>query len=208
VLFMKGTPQMPQCGFSRAVVQILDLHDIPKNDVKAYNVLEDQELREAIKEYSSWPTIPQVYVDGEFIGGCDIVMEMHSKGELAKVHASRSLAAGLGSNCAPRSFSTSRGRRPTRSRQAPSSCKISPAQWQCERSAVYKEARLHIVGDGFVPVLDLLDDLLLLLQQRNHVLELLPLQLSDLLVNRGRLRGLVRLEVLRSSEAPLGPCTD
>ena len=65
---------MPQCGFSRAVVQLLDLHGVPVEKMKTYNVLEDPELRDAIKEFSEWPTIPQVYVNGEFVGGCDIVL--------------------------------------------------------------------------------------------------------------------------------------
>ncbi|KIY45014.1 monothiol glutaredoxin [Fistulina hepatica ATCC 64428] len=82
VLFMKGTPQYPECGFSRAVVQILDLHGVPTEKVKSLNVLEDQELRNNIKEFSEWPTIPQVYVNGEFVGGCDIIMGMHQSGEL------------------------------------------------------------------------------------------------------------------------------
>ncbi|KAG8699806.1 monothiol glutaredoxin grx5 [Ceratobasidium sp. 395] len=82
VLFMKGTPEIPQCGFSRAVIQILELHEVPKDKMKTYNVLEDAELRNSIKEYSEWPTIPQLYVDGQFIGGCDIVMNMHQSGEL------------------------------------------------------------------------------------------------------------------------------
>ncbi|PFH48656.1 hypothetical protein AMATHDRAFT_5569 [Amanita thiersii Skay4041] len=82
VLFMKGTPEMPQCGFSRAVVQILDLHGVPTEKIQTYNVLEDEQLRSSIKEYSEWPTIPQVYVKGEFVGGCDIVLGMHQSGEL------------------------------------------------------------------------------------------------------------------------------
>jgi monothiol glutaredoxin len=79
VLFMKGTPQFPMCGFSGQVVQILD------NLVVAYkglNVLENDELRQGIKTYSNWPTIPQLYVKGEFVGGCDIVREMFQAGEL------------------------------------------------------------------------------------------------------------------------------
>ena len=79
VLFMKGTPQFPMCGFSGQVVQILD------NLVVAYkglNVLENDELREGIKTYSNWPTIPQLYVKGEFVGGCDIIREMFQAGEL------------------------------------------------------------------------------------------------------------------------------
>lgn len=82
VLFMKGDRQMPQCGFSATVASILD-QLIP--DYATVNVLEDPEIREGIKEYASWPTIPQLYVDGEFQGGCDIVREMYEKGELQKL---------------------------------------------------------------------------------------------------------------------------
>ncbi|CAD6571655.1 MAG: monothiol glutaredoxin grx5 [Tremellales sp. Tagirdzhanova-0007] len=82
VVFMKGTPEMPQCGFSRAVCQILDVQGVPREKMKTFNCLEDQELRNGIKEYSEWPTIPQVYVKGEFVGGCDIVLSMHQNGEL------------------------------------------------------------------------------------------------------------------------------
>jgi monothiol glutaredoxin len=79
VLYMKGTPVFPQCGFSARVVQILSHIGVP---FKGINVLEDMEIREGIKEYANWPTIPQLYVDGEFVGGCDIVMEMFQAGEL------------------------------------------------------------------------------------------------------------------------------
>jgi monothiol glutaredoxin len=79
VLFMKGTPQFPQCGFSGQVVQILDHLGV---SYKGYNVLENAELRDGIKAYSNWPTIPQLYVKGEFVGGCDIVREMFQAGEL------------------------------------------------------------------------------------------------------------------------------
>ncbi|TFK69301.1 putative GRX5-glutaredoxin [Pluteus cervinus] len=82
VLFMKGTPDQPQCGFSRAVVNILDVYQVPPEKIKTYDVLVDAELRSGIKEYSEWPTIPQVYVNGEFVGGCDIVLGMHQSGEL------------------------------------------------------------------------------------------------------------------------------
>ncbi|KAF7430796.1 monothiol glutaredoxin grx5 [Pleurotus ostreatus] len=82
VLFMKGTPAAPQCGFSRAVVQILDMHGVPPEKLKTFNVLEDEELRSGIKEFSEWPTVPQVYVNGEFVGGCDILLGMHQSGEL------------------------------------------------------------------------------------------------------------------------------
>ncbi|CAE6460572.1 unnamed protein product [Rhizoctonia solani] len=85
VLFMKGTPEIPQCGFSRAVIQILNLHEVPKDKMQTYNVLEDPELRTAIKEYSEWPTIPQLYVNGQFVGGCDIVMNMHQDGQLEEL---------------------------------------------------------------------------------------------------------------------------
>jgi len=79
VLFMKGTPQFPQCGFSGQLVQILDYLGTP---YKGINVLESGELREGIKSFSQWPTIPQLYVKGEFVGGCDIVREMFQAGEL------------------------------------------------------------------------------------------------------------------------------
>ncbi len=79
VVFMKGTPQFPQCGFSGQVVQILDHVGVA---YKGINVLESDELRTGIKEYANWPTIPQIYVKGEFLGGCDIVREMFQAGEL------------------------------------------------------------------------------------------------------------------------------
>ena len=82
VLFMKGTPQFPQCGFSGQVVQILDYLGVP---YKGVNVLDFDELRQGIKAYSNWPTIPQLYVKGEFVGGCDIIREMFQAGELQGV---------------------------------------------------------------------------------------------------------------------------
>ncbi len=82
VLYMKGTRQMPQCGFSAKVVQILDNNGM---DYQTYNVLEDDHLRQGIKNFSDWPTIPQLYVDSKFIGGCDIIMEMEQSGELNKI---------------------------------------------------------------------------------------------------------------------------
>lgn len=103
---MKGTPETPQCGFSRASIQILGLQGVDPQKFTAFNVLEDPELRQGaysfstfrnsytnvvilcrvgIKEYSDWPTIPQLYVDKEFVGGCDILMSMHQNGELAKL---------------------------------------------------------------------------------------------------------------------------
>jgi len=82
---MKGTPELPQCGFSRAVIQVLDLHGVPHEKMQTYNVLEDLELRNGIKEFSEWPTVPQLYVNLEFIGGCDIVLGMHQSGELEEL---------------------------------------------------------------------------------------------------------------------------
>tara|TARA_Y100001970_G_C14084556_1_gene776580 strand:+ start:774 stop:1091 length:318 start_codon:yes stop_codon:yes gene_type:complete len=84
LLFMKGEKDQPMCGFSAQVVQILNSYGV---DYESCNVLEDWDLREGIKVYSSWPTIPQLYVGGKFVGGCDITMEMHRKGELEKVLA-------------------------------------------------------------------------------------------------------------------------
>ncbi len=81
VLFMKGTKGFPQCGFSSTVVEVLKREGVPFETV---NVLADPEIRQGIKEFSSWPTIPQLYVAGKFVGGCDIVTEMHTSGELAK----------------------------------------------------------------------------------------------------------------------------
>ena len=81
-LFMKGTPDSPQCGFSMAVSNILKILGV---NYKGINVLEDQSIREGIKAFSDWPTIPQLYVKNEFIGGCDIVKEMYENGELAKL---------------------------------------------------------------------------------------------------------------------------
>ena len=78
-LFMKGTPDVPQCGFSMAVSNVLKLLEV---NFKGFNVLEDPELREGIKDYSDWPTIPQLYIKSEFVGGCDIVKEMFEKGEI------------------------------------------------------------------------------------------------------------------------------
>lgn len=79
VLFMKGTPDFPMCGFSGQVAQILNYLQVP---YKGVNVLDDGEIREGVKAYSNWPTIPQLYVKGEFMGGCDIVREMFQSGEL------------------------------------------------------------------------------------------------------------------------------
>ncbi len=82
VLYMKGTAVFPQCGFSAAVVQILSQLGVSFKDI---NVLEDNVIREAIKEFTQWPTIPQLYVKGEFVGGCDIIREMYETGELQKL---------------------------------------------------------------------------------------------------------------------------
>jgi monothiol glutaredoxin len=83
VLFMKGTAQFPMCGFSGRAVQILKACGV--DDLKTVNVLEDEEVRQGIKDYANWPTIPQLYVNGEFIGGSDIMMEMYQAGELQQV---------------------------------------------------------------------------------------------------------------------------
>jgi len=88
ILFMKGTPVFPMCGFSAAVVQILKDMDIKFHSI---NVLDNPEIREGIKKYSNWPTIPQLYVKKEFIGGCDIVKEMHESGELKELLNSKNL---------------------------------------------------------------------------------------------------------------------
>ena len=87
VLFMKGTRQLPQCGFSAAVVGALQQLGTEFKDI---NVLEDDQLRDGIKTYSSWPTIPQLYINGEFVGGCDIIREMHEAGELQDMLAKAS----------------------------------------------------------------------------------------------------------------------
>ncbi len=89
VLFMKGTHQMPQCGFSGLVVQVLDHIGV---DFKDVNVLEDMGIREGIKTFSDWPTIPQLYVKGEFIGGADIVKEMYQAGELQQLMTDKGIA--------------------------------------------------------------------------------------------------------------------
>ena len=89
VLFMKGTPVFPQCGFSSTVVQILSYLGVP---FAAHNVLEDDELRQGIKSFSNWPTIPQLYVKGEFVGGCDILREMFETGELRDFFGEKGIA--------------------------------------------------------------------------------------------------------------------
>ena len=89
VVFMKGTPTFPQCGFSSQVVQILDYLGL---DYKGINVLENADIRQGIKEYSNWPTIPQLYVKGEFVGGCDIVREMFQGGELQPLLEEKGIA--------------------------------------------------------------------------------------------------------------------
>jgi monothiol glutaredoxin len=83
VLFMKGTAQFPMCGFSGRAVQILKACGV--GDLKTVNVLEDEEIRQGVKDYANWPTIPQLYVNGEFVGGSDIMMEMYQAGELQQV---------------------------------------------------------------------------------------------------------------------------
>jgi monothiol glutaredoxin len=89
VLYMKGTPVFPQCGFSARVVQILSHVGVP---FKGVNILEDMELREGIKQFTNWPTIPQLYVKGEFVGGCDIVTEMFQSGELQTLMQDKGVA--------------------------------------------------------------------------------------------------------------------
>jgi monothiol glutaredoxin len=81
MLFMKGTKQFPACGFSNAVVQILKKEGVP---FETFNILADPDVRQGLKEYSNWPTYPQLYLDGKFVGGCDIVTELHQSGELTK----------------------------------------------------------------------------------------------------------------------------
>lgn len=83
LLFMKGNAQFPMCGFSGRAIQVLKACGV--NDFKTFNVLEDEEVRQGIKDYAQWPTIPQLYVDGEFVGGSDIMMEMYQSGELQQV---------------------------------------------------------------------------------------------------------------------------
>ena len=90
MLFMKGTPQFPQCGFSSTVVQILDYLQV---DFETSNVLEDDALRNGIKTYADWPTSPQLYVNGEFVGGCDIIREMYETGELAEMFQTHGIDA-------------------------------------------------------------------------------------------------------------------
>ncbi|MBY0407494.1 MAG: Grx4 family monothiol glutaredoxin [Rickettsiales bacterium] len=89
VLYMKGTKMVPQCGFSATVVQVLERLGV--EDYKDVNVLADMEIREGIKQYANWPTIPQLYVKGEFIGGCDIVREMYTSGELKELLSSKGI---------------------------------------------------------------------------------------------------------------------
>ncbi len=90
VLFMKGTAQLPQCGFSSVVVQILTKLGVPFKDI---NVLTDPEIRQGIKDYTNWPTIPQLYMKGEFVGGCDIIREMYQTGELHELLQKHQLVA-------------------------------------------------------------------------------------------------------------------
>ena len=83
LLFMKGNAQFPQCGFSGRAIQVMKACGV--SDLKTFNVLEDEEVRQGIKDYAQWPTIPQLYIDGEFVGGSDIVMEMYQSGELQQL---------------------------------------------------------------------------------------------------------------------------
>ena len=95
VLFMKGTPVFPQCGFSATVVQVLSHLGIK---FKGINVLEDPAIREGIKDFSSWPTIPQLYVKGEFLGGCDIIREMYQTGELIEAMNTKGIDISINEN--------------------------------------------------------------------------------------------------------------
>ncbi len=88
ILYLKGTAEMPQCGFSATVVQILKVLNVPFKDI---NVLMDSEIRQGIKDYSNWPTIPQLYISGELVGGCDIVREMYQAGELQQLLADKKI---------------------------------------------------------------------------------------------------------------------
>ena len=88
-LFMKGTPDAPQCGFSMAIANILKILNIK---FKGINVLENEQLRQGIKEFSDWPTIPQLYLQKEFVGGCDIIKEMYENGELIKIFEGKNIA--------------------------------------------------------------------------------------------------------------------
>lgn len=90
VLFMKGTAEFPECGFSSLVVQVLSQLAVTFKDI---NILEDSELRQGIKDFSSWPTIPQLYVKGEFVGGCDIIREMYEAGELQELLNNKGIKA-------------------------------------------------------------------------------------------------------------------
>ena len=85
VLFMKGTAQFPQCGFSGRAIQVMKACGV--NDLKTFNVFDDEDVRQGIKDYAQWPTIPQLYVNGEFVGGSDIMMEMYQSGELQQMLA-------------------------------------------------------------------------------------------------------------------------
>ena len=80
VIYMKGTPESPLCGFSARAVEILNSYKVP---VKGINILDDENLRQGIKEFTNWPTVPQIFINGEFVGGCDIITEMHANNEIA-----------------------------------------------------------------------------------------------------------------------------
>ena len=81
-LFMKGTPEMPECGFSKKVVDVLTELKV---DFDSFNVLEDEDIRQGVKDFANWPTIPQLYINGKFVGGCDIIEQMNGRGELQKI---------------------------------------------------------------------------------------------------------------------------
>ncbi|KAJ2603195.1 monothiol glutaredoxin grx5 [Coemansia sp. RSA 1721] len=91
IVFMKGSPDEPMCGFSRAVIQILQMHGV--DEIVGVDCLQDPDIREGIKEFTDWPTIPQVYLGGEFIGGCDVMVQMHQSGELHELLVKKGVIA-------------------------------------------------------------------------------------------------------------------
>ena len=116
VLFMKGTAQFPQCGFSGRAIQVLKASGV--KELRTVNVLEDDEIRQGIKEYANWPTIPQLYIKGEFVGGCDIVREMYTSGELQDLLVTTTGRHTTLDSChvlSPHKYGSMRSRRPASS---------------------------------------------------------------------------------------------
>src|SRR3954464_13572423 len=124
VLFMKGTPQFPQCGFSGQVVQILDHVGV---GYKGLNVLESADLRNGIKSYSNWPTIPQLYVKGEFVGGCDIIREMFQAGELQQLLADKGVVVSAAASASVRQRARSARRGSKSSLPTSRRCALTPS---------------------------------------------------------------------------------